>query len=102
MSDKNYEAIKKIMDNPELADEMEKTHPGIKAQMAGYLLSKWFPVGIKQRIIAVIIVLIIILGVAVYKNDLFYLLLFILPIFSPRIVGEMVNMFGKFFKNKGE
>ena len=96
MDNKEYEAIKKIMDNPELADEMEKVSPGIKAQMAGYLARSWLPAGIMRKMLMLIIALISIMTAELYQNNSFYWLLLLLPMFSLRIVGETANFLGKF------
>lgn len=93
MSDKQqYETVKKIMEHPEITDEMEKVSPGIKSKMAGYLLSPWLPISWTRRIIMVIIIIVAIFRISI---SLWFLLLFLLPLFSPRIVGEIVRFFGK-------
>ena len=98
MDDKTYKYFKKILNNRELADELEKVQSGIKAQMAGYLAHPWLPVGITRKIVMIIIVLISITAAEIYKNNSFYWLLLMLPIFSPRIVGETLYLIGKISK----
>jgi hypothetical protein len=98
MDAKQYKAIKQIMDNPELADEMEKENPGIKAMMAGYLCSPWLPVGIVRKLIMLMIALFAIIGAQVYKENSFYWLLILLPLFSPRIMAEIMRLWGKISK----
>ncbi len=83
MAKDEYEAIKKIMEDKELADEMEKVSPGMKAQMAGYLLSPWLPHGGIRKILMIIIALVALVSGGVYGKKLFFLLLLIL-FFSPR------------------
>ena len=97
-NDKQYEAIKQIMDNPELADEMEKVHPGIKAQMAGYLCSPWLPMGATRKVVMLIIALIAIIGAVVFDDKLFYLFLLILLFFSPRVMGVIAYFCGMMFR----
>jgi hypothetical protein len=97
MSKDEHEVIKRILENKDLADETEKVRPGIKAQMAGYLMSPWLPHGTTRKIIMVVIVLIALVGV-VYSCKLFILLLLILPFFSPRIVGEIARFIGMISK----
>jgi hypothetical protein len=99
MNKNEYKTIKKIMDNPELADEIGKVHSGIKDQMAGFLLHPWLPVGIGRKIIMLVIVLVSITAAEIYQNNFFYLLLLILPFFSPRISGETLMFIGKISKN---
>lgn len=94
MAKDEYEAIKKIMEDKELADEMEEVSPGIKAQMAGYLLSPWLPHGATRKILMIIIALVGLVGGGVYGQKLFFLLLLILPFFSPRIIGEVARFIG--------
>lgn len=99
MANGNYDkAFKKILENKDIADEMEKVSPGIKAQMAGYLLSSWLPRDATREIIMVIIALVAIVGGFIYGQKLFYLLLLILPFFSPRIVGEVAMFLGRISK----
>jgi hypothetical protein len=100
MEKKDYEVIRKIMANHEFANKMEKLDPGIKDQMAGILLSPWLPSGLIRKMIMLIIVAIAIIGALFYKNNLFYLLLLILPIFSPRSMGEILFIYGKIFKQQ--
>jgi len=95
MDSKQYNAIKQIMNNPELADEMEKVDPGIKAQMAGYLLNPWLPVGVARKVLMAIIALAGILLPVVSGNKWFYLLLLISLSFSPRAMGEFLRLYGK-------
>ncbi len=97
MDRKQHEAIEKIMKNKELSDVMEKVSPGIKGIMAGYLLSHWFPLDLKRRLIMLFIFLVSIIGSL--TNIWFLLLLIILPLFSSRIVGELLILIGK-HKNK--
>jgi hypothetical protein len=83
------------MENKELADELERVNPGIKAQMAGYLLRPWLPHGATRKIIMIIIVIVALIGGVKYGQNLFFLLLLLLPCFSPRIVGEISLFIGK-------
>jgi hypothetical protein len=73
---------------------MEKINPGIKATLAGYLCSFWFPRDIGRRIIMVVITIASLTGYFIYNQKWFLLLLLILPMFSPRIVGETLYCLG--------
>jgi hypothetical protein len=95
--DEEYKSIKEIMDNPELANEMEKVHPGIKAEMAGYLSHPWLPAGMGRKILMFAIAVFVVLLAIVFDNKLFYLLLFVLLLFSPRAMGELSSFYGKMF-----
>jgi len=95
MAEDEYEVIKKIMENKELADEMEQVSPGIKALMTGYLLNPWLPHGATRKILMVAIALVGLVGGVVYGQKFFFLLLLILPFFSPRIVGEVAMFIGR-------
>ena len=89
MANDEYKVFTKVMDNKELADELEQVSTGLKAQMAGYLLSPWLPHGAIRKIIMIIIALFALIGGVKFGQKLFFLLLILLPIFSPRIVGEV-------------
>lgn len=91
-------AFKKILDNKEIADAMEKASPGITGKIAGYLMSSWLPQDMIRKAIMIIIALIAVIGGFIYGQKLFYLLLLILPMFSPRIVGEGAAFFGRISK----
>jgi hypothetical protein len=97
MNDEEYKAIRKIMDNPELADEMEKAQPGIKGQMAGYLMRSWLPVGIGRKIIMVVIIFVSFTGGVMFDGK-WFLLLFALIMFSPRASAEILMLYGKIFR----
>lgn len=99
MANDHYDkAFKKILENKELADEMEKVSPGIKAQMTGYLLSSWLPRDTKRKVMMLVIALVTLIGGLIYGQKLFFLLLLILPFFSPRIVGEVAMFLGRISK----
>jgi hypothetical protein len=92
-TNKDYEVIKKITENRELVDRMERENPGVTAKMAGYLLSPWLPIGVGRKIVMVVIFLIALLGSLL--NPFCLLLLIILPLFSPRVIGEIVSFLGR-------
>jgi hypothetical protein len=100
MSDEHYKVIKEIMENPELADEMEKVQPGVKAQMSGYLLSPWLPHGAARKVVMIVIALVAVLGYLMTGSGYFLLALLLLPMFSPRLVGEAARALGKAKGNK--
>jgi hypothetical protein len=93
-----HEFIKKIMASPEIANEMEKTHPGIKAEMAGYLMSSWLPHSTVRKVIMLGIFLVGIIGAFHRKNYAY--ILFLVPLFSPRAVGELTFFLGNFRQRK--
>jgi len=100
MSDDHYKVIKAIVENPALADELERVHPGVKAQMSGYLLSPLLPHGVARKIVIIIIILIGVLGYLMTGSGYFLLALLLLPMFSPRLVGEAARALGKAKGNK--
>ena len=80
-----------------LAAEETQRLEELHAQLAGVLLHPWFPDGRGRRAIMALILLKGIYGFASGESQL---LLFwpILPLFSPRIVGEAAYAYGRLLK----
>ncbi|MBI3573397.1 MAG: hypothetical protein HY092_04315 [Candidatus Kerfeldbacteria bacterium] len=69
------EAFKKILDNKEIVDELEKASPGIKAKMAGHLMSHWLPSGMARKLVMIIIALAAVTGgifIVTFSSFCFY------------------------------
>lgn len=100
--DKFDDELNKILNNKEFAKELEAIKPGITGEIAGYLLHSWLPKGYIRKIIMVLILVIACIGAFIYSKTSFLLLLLILPLFSPRIMGETAYFLGvvsRFFKD---
>ncbi len=80
--------------NPELLNELDKVNPGLKNQISGYVLSKWLPNGVGRKIIMLALLLLGIYGLF-FGSHWFLISWAIIPIFSPRIVGEVATFFGR-------
>lgn len=65
-----------------------------ESQVAGYQLSGWIPRGVGRKFIMMGIVVAAALGV-VYSSLPWLLLLFLLPLFSPRAMGEAAFFSGR-------
>lgn len=76
-----------------LTDEEKKEYEVTLAKLAGAISSPWLPMGDLQRFIVVLIILLVVVR-ANSENHLVYLLL-VLPLFSPRIVGEIAVFVGR-------
>lgn len=84
-----YEALRKIGSNPEALDMLEKSSPGTKDLITAVILNRWFPVGWSRRVMMAIILIVALLGS--FSSFWFLSLLLLLPLFSPRIAGEIVR-----------
>jgi len=91
--EKIYKILKKISENKEFSDEMEKVSPGIKAQMAGIMCRSWLPFGTTRKVIMAMIVLIALIGTILFDKR-WLLILLIACTFSPRIMGEFLSVLG--------
>ncbi len=97
MPKKTLEIFRKILENKELSEELERVSPGIIAKMSGNIMSSWLPHGVRRKVAMLVITVSSLVGGMVYDLRWLYLL-FLLPLFSPRIVGELTVFFGKLRK----
>lgn len=97
-----YEEAKRVqaeihaeLSRADLTDEQRATLQHHAYALAGTLMSIWLPFGLWRRAVMVILVLVGIGGVVMglYWAMLAWLLI---PIFSPRAVGEITYMAGRF------
>ena len=84
--------FKKIMEDKELSDEMEKVSPGIKGAMAGLMMRSWLPFGVLRKVIMGLIILGALIGAIFDKR--WFLMLLVACTFSPRIMGEFLGALG--------
>lgn len=95
---KDRELIKTIMAHPELATELEKSHPGLQDQMTGYLLSFWLPQGLWRKVVMFALIVVAVVGTLTTGSLWYLLLLLVACMFSPRIVGILAVFIGNLRK----
>ncbi|MGA8572270.1 MAG: hypothetical protein WB560_07360 [Desulfobaccales bacterium] len=82
-----YRLLKEGNLSPEERQKLEE----IQDQLAGFLMSPWLPVDLIRRAIMICILIIGIYGII--KGYMFIALLWLLlPLFSPRIQGEVLQL----------
>jgi hypothetical protein len=86
--------LKKILENANLLDEMEKMNPGIKAQLTGMLIRPWIPVTWSKRMIMLALLAAAALG-SVFLTLWFLLALIPLPFFSPKVFYETLFLLAR-------
>ncbi|MDD5638664.1 MAG: hypothetical protein PHO28_02025 [Candidatus Pacebacteria bacterium] len=91
----------KMTDDGSLSSEIREKFQDVAGTSAGLLLNSWLPSGWLRKIIILAIILVVIC-LAITKNLLFLLLLFILPIFSPRMMGELMFLVGHIKNNSNK
>jgi len=91
-----YRALKHALENRQLMAELRQLDPSLEAQIAGYLLSQWFPVGNGRRLLMAAIAITAVGGALAGHFWLLWLML-LLPFFSPRLVGETVIFLRRLF-----
>ena len=64
-------------------------------KLSGVLLSIWFPIGVGRKLIMFVLFSIGIYGLEI-ENDYLLISWILLPCFSPRIVGEVSYLIGRF------
>jgi hypothetical protein len=97
MSKENAEALKRLAENPKLLDDLDKVSPGLKDQVYGYTLSKWLPDGIVRNGLMLLFAVLGLLGL--FSDFHRFLVFFILvPLFSPRVMGEVSALVGRISK----
>ena len=93
---KNSELIAKLLSEGNLSEEEKQKFEILQAQLAGVLLNPWLPFGWGRRSIMIILFLIGIFGL-IEGNNFLMLSWLLLPIFSPRFIGEASCLLGKIF-----
>ena len=94
MSKENAEALKRLAKNPKLLDELDKVSPGLRNQVYGYSLSQWLPDGIVRNGFMLLFAALGLLGLfSGFHRFLFFFIL--IPLFSPRAVGEVAALLGR-------
>ena len=91
---KASELVKHSLQHDNLSDDERHKLEQSYAQMSGYLLSPWLPVGFGRKVIVVALLIIGICGVVIDKPIIAVCWLLI-PLFSPRLVGEALLIVGK-------
>jgi len=92
---KTFAEVNKALTEENLSAEERKKFETLKAQLAGTLLSPWLPVDWIRRVIMMIMLAIV--GIIGLVESDYFLMLFwlLLPIFSPRFIGELTASFQK-------
>lgn len=85
--------LRELSQHQDILDEMEKADPDIKAKIAGVIMSTWLPYGWFRRFVMFVLLAICILG-GLFVDVKFFLLVFLIAFFSPRIVGEVAIFIG--------
>lgn len=85
-----YRFLKEGNISPEERQKFEEIH----AQLAGFLMSPWLPVDWGRRAIMICIFIIGLYGI-LQGYTLIALLWLLLPLFSPRIQGEVLQLIGR-------
>ncbi len=96
---KLFEVLSKLEKTGTLTGEQQKEFSDLKAKLAGVLLSSWLPMDSRRKYIMLIIFFVAICGTLAGIPRFLFLLL-ILPLFSPRMMGEVVMFFGRIMGNK--
>jgi len=90
---KTSDLVKKALQNDNLSVDERQRLEISQAQMSGYLCSTWLPVGIGRKSVMVALLIIGIYGVVIDKPIIAVCWLLV-PLFSPRLVGEFLLMIG--------
>jgi hypothetical protein len=101
MDKETYDLAKKQLDEvtehlkgDDLTIEQREELEILQAKLSGGLLSIWFPMGIGRKLIMVVIFLVGIYGLVI-GNHYFLFSWIILPMFSPRLMGEVSYFMGR-------
>ena len=89
-----YRLLKEGNLSPEERQKLEEVH----AQLAGFLMSPWLPVDWGRRGIMICIFFMGLYGI-IKAYTLIALLWLLLPLFSPRIQGEVLSIIGRFIQH---
>ena len=66
------------------------------AGIAGFRLSTWLPKGLARKLMMLGVVFVVFIGVLQNQSLYWLLLLLLLPMFSPRCVGETLSFIAQF------
>ena len=91
---KTLEEINEHLKSDDLTVEQREELEVHSAKLSGVLLSIWFPMGIARKLIMVVIFLVGIYGLVI-GNHYFLFSWIILPMFSPRLMGEVSYFMGR-------
>lgn len=94
---KTFNRVNKFLKEERVKPEERLKLEEIKDRLAGSLLTTWLPLDWGRRAIMIVIGICGICGLML-GNALLSLSLFLLPFFSPRIVGESVYAIGRFLR----
>ncbi|MDO8283281.1 MAG: hypothetical protein Q7U10_11785 [Thermodesulfovibrionia bacterium] len=92
--------IQEEIDKGNLSLEEKEAFESTSAQIAGLLCRAWFPRDLGRRLIMLLIMIIGFIGL-VYDHKLLMLCWLVLPLFSPRLMGEVLFAIGS-VKNSGK
>ena len=90
-----FEEVKEQLKRDDLTSEERAELVMHADRLSGLLLSIWFPMGIGRKLIMLVIFLVGIYGLLI-GNHYFLFSWVILPMFSPRLVGEIAFLMGRF------
>lgn len=64
-------------------------------QVAGLRLSKWLPKGLARKTAMVLLIVLSLVGMTYFHTAYWLMLLLLVPMFSPRCVGETLMFLGR-------
>ena len=91
---KASELVKHSLEHDNLTAEERQQLEQSYAQMCGYLASPWLPIGIGRKAVILALLILGAYGFAIDK-PLIALCWILIPLFSPRLVGEALLIIGK-------
>jgi len=87
-------ATSKLTESELFTKEQKEPFEEVQAKIAGALMRSWLPSGWVRKVLMLIIFLIMLFGL--FNGQYFYLLLiFLLAIFSPRVIAEVAMFIGR-------
>ena len=90
--------VSKVLEDEKLSAEDRGKLETLHSQISGYFFRSWLPVGVGRK--AIMLTLIIIGGYGlIIDKPLIAISWLIVPLFSPRLVGEILHLIGT-MKNK--
>lgn len=92
---RTYAEVRYKLDNETLTAAQRKKLQTLSAALAGQIFSPWLPVSTGRRLIMLVIVILGFQQAIWYENYQPFLWWFLLPFFSPRVVGEVVHLAGR-------